>query len=90
MLEGVVSLRDGAIDAKAAVESTTPVGESNLISALTFAFRGPLTAVQLVPDAKALIQRSGAARLLLGAPVVAPATIEGEPPAQVEPAAQQQ
>lgn len=90
MLEGVVSLRDRAIDAKAAVESTTPVGESNLISALTFGFTGPLTDVQLVPDAKALIQRSGAARLLLGTPAPAPAAIASEPPAQIEPAAQQQ
>ncbi|GGK38628.1 AsmA family protein [Salinarimonas ramus] len=68
MLEGTVSLAARRIDAKAAVESVTPVGEGNLISALTFGFRGPLTDVTLVPDAKALIQRSGAARLLLGAP----------------------
>ncbi|WP_169728837.1 AsmA family protein [Salinarimonas rosea] len=68
MLEGTVSLAARRIDAKAAVESVTPVGDDNLISALTFAFRGPLTDVALVPDAKALIQRSGAARLLLGAP----------------------
>lgn len=91
MLEGVVSLRNRAIDAKAAVESTTPVGESNLISALTFAFTGPLSDVQLVPDAKALIQRSGAARLLLGSPAPAPPPpVLVDPVPQIEPAAQQQ
>ncbi|MGJ3261670.1 MAG: AsmA family protein [Salinarimonas sp.] len=72
MLEGAISLAARRIDAKAAVESVTPVGEDNLISALTFAFRGPLTDVTLVPDAKALIQRSGAARLLLGNPEAPP------------------
>lgn len=68
MLEGILSLPERAIDAKAAVESNAPVGDGNLISALTFGFRGPLGNISLVPDAKALIQRSGAARLLLGTP----------------------
>jgi AsmA protein len=85
MLEGVVSLRERSIAAKAAVESVTPVGEGNLISALTFALEGPLSSVALVPDAKALIQRSGAARLLLGAPVEpAVATPTVEPAAQAQ------
>lgn len=68
MLEGTLSVSERSIDAKAAVESNGPVGEANLISALTFGFSGPLGNVNLVPDAKALIQRSGAARLLLGIP----------------------
>ncbi|WP_349367794.1 AsmA family protein [Salinarimonas sp.] len=86
MLEGVISLAERTIGAKAAVESVTPVGEGNLISALTFAFEGPLSDVTLVPDAKALIQRSGAARLLLGAPVepAAAATPAIEPAAQAQ------
>jgi AsmA protein len=65
IVEGGFFLPDRRLSARAAVESKTPVGEANMTSALAFDIQGPWNNISVIPDAKALIQRSGAARLLL-------------------------
>ena len=65
IVEGAFLLPDRRLAARAAIESKTPVGEANMTSALAFDIQGPWNNISVIPDAKALIQRSGAARLLL-------------------------
>jgi AsmA protein len=65
IVEGAFFVPDRRIAARAAVESKTPVGEGSMTSALAFDIQGPWNAITVIPDAKVLIQRSGAARLLL-------------------------
>jgi AsmA protein len=65
IVEGALFVPDRRIAARAAVESRTPVGDGSMTSALAFDIQGPWSGITIVPDAKVLIQRSGAARLLL-------------------------
>lgn len=65
IVEGAFFVPDRRIAARAAVESRTPVGEGSMTSALAFDIQGPWNDITIIPDAKVLIQRSGAARLLL-------------------------
>ena len=65
IVEGAFLLPDRRLAARAAIESKTPVGDANMTSALAFDIQGPWNNISVIPDAKALIQRSGAARLLL-------------------------
>lgn len=63
--QGVLFVPDRRISARVAVESKEPVGDGGMISALSFDVQGPWRDIAVLPDANALIQRSGAARLLL-------------------------
>lgn len=63
--QGVILVPDRRIAARVAVESKQPVGAGRMVSALSFDVQGPWGDVSVLPDANALIQRSGAARLLL-------------------------
>jgi AsmA protein len=65
IVEGAFFVPDRRISARAAIESKNPVGDANMTSALAFDIQGPWNGISVIPDAKALIQRSGAARLLL-------------------------
>ena len=65
IVEGAFFVPDRRISARAAVESRNPAGDANMTSALAFDIQGPWNGISVIPDAKALIQRSGAARLLL-------------------------
>lgn len=63
--QGLIFVPDRRISARVAVESKEPVGAGGMISALSFDVQGPWRDIVVLPDANALIQRSGAARLLL-------------------------
>ncbi|MCG6121203.1 MAG: AsmA family protein [Microvirga sp.] len=63
--QGVLFVPDRRIAARVAVESKEPVGAGGVIPALSFDVQGPWRDIAVLPDANALIQRSGAARLLL-------------------------
>jgi AsmA protein len=63
---GRISLADRALALKATVESPTPPGTTPGPS-LEFDIQGPWSDVSVFPDARSLIQRSGAARQLLNA-----------------------
>ncbi|TVR11367.1 MAG: AsmA family protein [Salinarimonadaceae bacterium] len=63
--QGVIFVPDRRVAARVAVESKEPVGAGGMISALSFDVQGPWRDIAVLPDANALIQRSGAARLLL-------------------------
>jgi AsmA protein len=63
-LQGHVSLVDRALDIKALVDPTTP--STALSPMIVFDVSGAWDAVRISPDAKSLIQRSGAAKPLFG------------------------
>ncbi|HEX8166974.1 MAG TPA: AsmA family protein [Beijerinckiaceae bacterium] len=71
-LQGLVSLPDKSLALKATVEGLAPASPSpspnpNPGPSLVFDIYGAWSDVSIVPDARTLIQRSGAARQLLGA-----------------------
>jgi AsmA protein len=69
-LQGLVSLPDRSLALKATVEGLPAPSASpspNPAPSLVFDIYGPWGDVAIVPDARTLIQRSGAARQLLGA-----------------------
>ncbi len=65
-VQGVFFIPDRRISARAAVQSKEAVADGDMVSALSFDIQGPWHDIAILPDANALIQRSGAARLLLG------------------------
>lgn len=79
-VRGRIVAPERSIVAKAAVESLAPVTEGKLSPALAFEISGTWGDLSILPDAKALIERSGAARLLLAPhplpPPIAPVQIE--------------
>jgi AsmA protein len=79
ILEGAFFVADRRVAARAAVESVAPVGDGRMTPALSFDIQGPWNNISILPDAKALIQRSGAARLLLGPAVEAEALPRNAP-----------
>jgi AsmA protein len=67
-VQGLVSLLDRSLVLKATVEGLVPANAGpNPGPSLVFDIYGPWGDVSIVPDARTLIQRSGAARQLLGA-----------------------
>jgi AsmA protein len=89
IVQGRVSLTDRFVSARALFEGTsapTASPSASLPPALAFDLVGPWTDVAVVPDAKALIERSGAARSLL--PDVRVNAADGEQTRQRESAAQ--
>ena len=70
-VQGVFFIPDRRISARAAVQSKEAVADGDMVSALSFDIQGPWHDIAILPDANALIQRSGAARLLLGPAVEA-------------------
>ncbi len=82
-VEGAFFVSDRRVAARAVVESNAATGEADMIPALAFDIRGPWNDIAVIPDAKALIQRSGAARLLFPTPArEAEAAPRGEAVAQ--------
>lgn len=79
IVEGAFIVTDRRIAARAAVESKAQVGDSAMTPALAFDIQGPWNNISILPDAQALIQRSGAARLLLGPAVEAEAAPRSAP-----------
>lgn len=79
LVEGALFLPDRRISARAAVESRNPVGDASPTAALAFDIQGAWNSISVIPDAKALIQRSGAARLLLAPPREAEAAPRAAP-----------
>jgi AsmA protein len=79
-VQGIFFIPDRRISARAAVQSRDSVGDGDMVSALSFDIQGPWHDIAILPDANALIQRSGAARLLLG-PAFDPTPLD-ELPAQ--------
>jgi AsmA protein len=79
-VRGRIVAPERSLVAKAAVESLAPVTEGKLSPALAFEISGTWGDLSILPDAKALIERSGAARLLLSPrplpPPIAPVQIE--------------
>ena len=65
-VQGIFFIPDRRISARAAVQSREAVADGDMVSALSFDIQGPWHDIAILPDANALIQRSGAARLLLG------------------------
>ena len=70
-VQGIFFIPDRRITARAAVQSNKAVADGDMVSALSFDIQGPWHDIAILPDANALIQRSGAARLLLGTTVEA-------------------
>ena len=66
VFQGLVSLPDRSVALKATVEGSAAASASPSAS-LVFDIYGPWSDIAIVPDARTLIQRSGAARQLLGA-----------------------
>lgn len=75
VVQGIFFIPDRRISARAAVQGREAVADGDMVSALSFDIQGPWHDIAILPDANALIQRSGAARLLLG-PTVEAAPIE--------------
>ncbi len=71
VVQGIFFIPDRRISARAAVQSKEAVADGDMVSALSFDIQGPWHDIAILPDANALIQRSGAARLLLGPSVEA-------------------
>ncbi len=71
VVQGIFFIPDRRISARAAVQSNEAVADGDMVSALSFDIQGPWHDIAILPDANALIQRSGAARLLLGPTVEA-------------------
>ncbi|MCC5979544.1 MAG: AsmA family protein [Salinarimonas sp.] len=71
VVQGIFFIPDRRISARAAVQSKEAVADGDMVSALSFDIQGPWHDIAILPDANALIQRSGAARLLLGPTVEA-------------------
>jgi hypothetical protein len=67
-LQGRVSLIDRSLAVRALVNPATPVASAVLpgVSAIEFDITGSWDDVDVAPDVKALIERSGAAKRLLG------------------------
>lgn len=71
MVQGIFFIPDRRLSARAAIQSNEAVADGDMVSALSFDIQGPWHDIAILPDANALIQRSGAARLLLGPAVEA-------------------
>jgi AsmA protein len=74
VLQGRVSLIDRSLAVRALVNPATPVASAVLpdVSAIEFDITGSWDDVDVAPDVKALIERSGAAKRLLGLDRLAP------------------
>lgn len=71
VVQGIFFIPDRRLSARAAIQSNEAVADGDMVTALSFDIQGPWHDIAILPDANALIQRSGAARLLLGPAVEA-------------------